>query len=150
MVTDTRAVAECQTGEAAAVPGDRRQAGISDLRQHGERQTVEVWVSHHLSRGETGLTPDFSLPAFLLQTETFASPPPLTCVMLLSVSLGQAERSNSCSLLRAKSEAPACCLNCSRSFCVTSLGRSSNGKRGGLKKPMLPNVRVNLGPLSPC
>lgn len=77
-------------------------------------------------------------------------PRPPTSVMLLSVSLQQAERSSSCSLLRAKSEAPSCCLNCSRSLCVTSLGRSSNGKRGGLKKPMLPKVRVNLGPLSPC
>lgn len=73
-----------------------------------------------------------------------------TCVMLLSVILGHAERSRSCSLLRANSEAPACCLNCSRSSCVTSLGRSSKGRRGSLKKPMMPNVPVNLGPLSPC
>ncbi len=151
-VTDTRAVVECQAGETATVPGHRRQAGVSDLRQHGERQAVEVWVTHHLRRGETVLTPDFSFQysVLVLQTETFASLQPPTCVMLLSVSFGQAERSSSCSLLRAKSEAPACCLNCSRSFCVTSLGLSSNGIRGGLKKPMLPKVRVNLGPLSPC
>ncbi len=59
-VTDTRAVVECQAGETATVPGHRRQAGVSDLRQHGERQAVEVWVTHHLRRGETVLTPDFN------------------------------------------------------------------------------------------
>lgn len=52
-VTDLCAVAECQTGKAAAVPGDRRQAGISDLRQHGERQALEFWVAQHLGKEET-------------------------------------------------------------------------------------------------
>jgi len=85
---------------------------------------------------------------FTIVYSAFQQPP--TCVMLRSVSLGQAERSSSCSRLRASREAPACCLNCCRSLCVTSSGRSSHGKRGGLKKPMLPKVRVNLGPLSPC
>lgn len=73
-----------------------------------------------------------------------------TCVMLLSVSLAQADRSSSRSLFRAKSDAPAFCLNCCSSSWVTILGRSSKGIRGGLKKPMLPNVRVKLGPRSPC
>lgn len=68
MVADSQAVVEGQAGEAAAVQGYRRQAGISDLRQHGERETVEVWVTHHLRRGGTVLTPDFSsCCAFLLQ-----------------------------------------------------------------------------------
>lgn len=74
----------------------------------------------------------------------------VTCVMLMSVSLGHAERSSSSSRLRAKSEAPGCRRNCSKSFCVTSLGRSSKGNRGGLKNPILPKVLVNFGPLSPC
>ncbi|KAF3854490.1 hypothetical protein F7725_022545 [Dissostichus mawsoni] len=135
-VADARAVAQGQAGEAAAVPGHRGQAGVRDLRQHGERKAAQVWVTQHLRRGETVLS-----PAFLHQTKTFGSPPPPTWVMLLSVSLGQAERSSSCSLFRANRDAPACCLNCCRSFCVTSLGFSSKGKRGGLKKPMLPKVR---------
>lgn len=51
-VADARAVAESQAGEAAAVPRYRRQAGIGDLWQHGEGQTVEVCVAHHLGRRE--------------------------------------------------------------------------------------------------
>ena len=50
-VTDPRAVAEGQAGEAAAVPGYWCQAGVGDLRQHGEWQTVEVRVTHHLRQG---------------------------------------------------------------------------------------------------
>lgn len=65
MVTDPRAVAEGQAGEAAAVPGYRHYAGISDLRQHRERQTLEVWITHHLRRGKPVLTPDFSLLSVL-------------------------------------------------------------------------------------
>lgn len=73
---------------------------------------------------------------------------PFTCVMLLSVSLEQAVRSSSCSLLRAKSEAPADRFSCCSSSCVTGFGWSS--MLGGLKKPMLPKVRVNVGPFSSC
>lgn len=49
-VTDARAVAESQAGEAAAVPSHRGQAGVGDLRQHGERQAAKVRVTHHLER----------------------------------------------------------------------------------------------------
>lgn len=49
-VTDARAVAERQAGEAAAVPRHRRQAGVGDARQHGKRQTAKVRVAHHLQR----------------------------------------------------------------------------------------------------
>lgn len=70
-VTDPRAVAEGQAGEAAAVPGYWCQAGVGDLRQHGEWQTVEVRVTHHLRKGETVPIPDFlKYSAFLLQTHT--------------------------------------------------------------------------------
>lgn len=48
LVTDLGAVAECQAGEAAAVVGHRRQAVITDLRQHGEREALEVWITQHL------------------------------------------------------------------------------------------------------
>lgn len=65
MVTDSRTVAEGQTGEAAAVQGYGGQAGICDLGQRGERQAVEVRVTHHLRRRETALTHDFSLPDIL-------------------------------------------------------------------------------------
>jgi len=70
-VADARAVAQGQAGEAAAVTGHRGQAGVRDLRQHGERQAAQVWVTQHLRRGETVLS-----PAFLHQTKTFGSPPP--------------------------------------------------------------------------
>lgn len=48
LVTDLCAPAECQAGEAAAVPGNRQQAGISDLWQHGQRQALEIRVAKHL------------------------------------------------------------------------------------------------------
>lgn len=53
-VGDTRAVAERQTGQAAAVPGHRRQAGVGDRWQHGQRQMVEIWVTHHLGDAAVG------------------------------------------------------------------------------------------------
>lgn len=52
MVTDSRAVVEGEASEAAAVPRYGHQAGVSDLGQHGEGQTVEFWVTHHLKRSE--------------------------------------------------------------------------------------------------
>lgn len=55
-VADPRAAAELQAGEAAAVTGHRHQAGVADLRQHGEREALQVRVAHHLrGRGHGGL-----------------------------------------------------------------------------------------------
>lgn len=47
-VADTWAVAEHETSETAAVTRRRHQAVVCDLRQHGERQMVEIWETHHL------------------------------------------------------------------------------------------------------
>lgn len=51
-VADPRAVAERQAGEAAAVTGHGHQTGVADLRQHGEREALQVWVTHHLEGEE--------------------------------------------------------------------------------------------------
>lgn len=61
LVTDSWAVAEGQAGKAAAVPRYRRQAGVCDLREHGEGETLEVWVTHHLRSGKPGVSPDVRL-----------------------------------------------------------------------------------------
>ena len=53
VVADPGAVAESQAGEAAAVPGHRHQAGITDLREHGQGQALEVWVADHLEATTT-------------------------------------------------------------------------------------------------
>lgn len=47
-VTDPGAAAERQAGEAAATPRHRHQAGVGDLAQHGQRQTLEVGLLDHL------------------------------------------------------------------------------------------------------
>ena len=53
VVADPGAVAESQAGEAAAVPGHRPQAGITDLGEHGQGQALEVWVANHLEATTT-------------------------------------------------------------------------------------------------
>lgn len=83
----------------------------------------------------------------LIMSVPARSPTP-TWVMLLSVILEQADRSSSWSPLIASREAPICSRKAPRSSSVTRRGFSWKGRLGGWKKPMLPKVRVKLGPLS--
>ena len=48
-VCDSSAVAEGQAGQTGAVAGDRSQAGVTDLRQQGQRQALELWMTQHLT-----------------------------------------------------------------------------------------------------
>lgn len=54
-VADAGTVAERQAGEAAAAAADCRQAGVAELRQHAQRQTLQLWEADHLGQ-ETGST----------------------------------------------------------------------------------------------
>lgn len=90
-VGDARTVAEGQAGEAAAVPSHRHQGGVGDVRKHAERQPLEVRVLHHLKEGSQSIR----YLGFQLQMDMRTCAKRLTWVMLLSVSLMQAERSSS-------------------------------------------------------
>lgn len=72
LVTDLRTVVECQAGEAPAVKRHGCQALITDLRQHGERQSLQVWKVHHLDRRRNPVKP------FLAAEILLCSPQPNT------------------------------------------------------------------------
>lgn len=48
LVTDLGTEVECQAREVAAVKSYGHQAVVADLRQHGKRETLQVWETENL------------------------------------------------------------------------------------------------------